>query len=78
VCFDEPPWYQFPIRTHLKYHDVCNRCISGHVETQLSDGSTVIPCPAEGCERVLEYEDIQRYSKKRAFDKFAVHVVARC
>jgi hypothetical protein len=40
-------------------------------------GRTIIPCPSEGCEIVLEYNEIKHNSSKDSFEKSVVHVVAK-
>jgi hypothetical protein len=75
VCFERHNWSRLPPATHLRYHDVCERCIERHVKVRINEGNTNIGCPAEGCPIPLEYEVIKQYSSKQAFNKFFVVVV---
>ena len=72
MCCETYLLKEYPQLMHLSGHEICGNCVARYLKVKiLKQGIVSIPCPAEQCHAVLEYNEIKEHSGVVAFAKYS-------
>ena len=71
LCCESRLLEEFPQSMHMSNHEICALCVAKYLRVKiLIRGIVTIPCPAEQCGVVLEYNEIKEHSGVVGFAKY--------
>ncbi|KAF2741423.1 hypothetical protein EJ04DRAFT_423048 [Polyplosphaeria fusca] len=72
VCGDALPMTDFPVLDGCTHDsETCLTCFQAWISSELNDKTwNALRCPANGCQVVLEYHDVQQYATRDGYERY--------